>query len=145
MFLFINWLEVGEYAAELRIILWGVDPEIWARGNLCHHESDQEGSSRSEWILGLTASRCWNALHGMTWLSWVLTNRNAYILCKGEELCSNPTNWQWRTCVSIGSHCLEGRASLVQVVSRGLFVSTLQVNGRVWRLRKIRYNKLLPA
>jgi hypothetical protein len=42
----------------------------------------------------------------MTWLSFILTNRNAYIQCMGEELCLNPANWQWGTGVNIG-HCLE--------------------------------------
>jgi hypothetical protein len=55
--------------------------------------SGPEGSSRSEWILGVMASRCGNVLLSMMRLSLVLTNRNAYIQCEGDELCSSPDNW----------------------------------------------------
>jgi hypothetical protein len=37
-------------------------------------------------------------LHYVAWhhFPWFLTNRNAYIRCKGEKLCLNPINWQRR-------------------------------------------------
>jgi hypothetical protein len=38
------------------ILLWGVEPGIWAVGNFYHRKSGPEGSSRSEQILGLMAS-----------------------------------------------------------------------------------------
>jgi hypothetical protein len=35
-------------------------------------------------------------------------NMNAYIRLKGEEPCSNPANWQWGICISVGRRFLEG-------------------------------------
>jgi hypothetical protein len=45
---------------------------------------------------------------GWTWLSLVLTNRNAHIWRRSEELCSYPANLQWGTCISVGRNLLKG-------------------------------------
>jgi hypothetical protein len=46
--------------------VWGSEPENRAQGSFCHHKSGSDGSSRSEYILGLMASRCGNALNRLT-------------------------------------------------------------------------------
>jgi hypothetical protein len=56
---------------------------------------------------GADGFQMWKCITSDDMTSLVLTNRNAYIRCKGEELCSNPGNWQWRTCVSVGLYFLE--------------------------------------
>jgi hypothetical protein len=130
-------LDVSEYIAEPGILSRGLEQDISAGGNFCHSKSGPEGSSRSEQILGLVTSRYGNVLHRMTWLPLVSTNKNAYIRCRGEELCSNPANWQWETCVSLDATVWRWYvAGTSHPGRRGLFVSTSQVNGRVLRLRK---------
>jgi hypothetical protein len=114
-------LEVSEYVAGLGILLWGLEQEIRAEGSFCHRKSSRKGSSRSKWILGLMASGCGNSLHRMTWLPLVLTNRNAYIWCTGEELRSNPAKWWWGTGVSVELHCLEATRRWYEL-SGGSFV-----------------------
>jgi hypothetical protein len=74
----------------------------------------------------------------MTGLSLVSTSTNAYIRCEVE-----PTGNEGPVLASAATSWRED-ASLVQVTSRGLLVSNSLVDGRVWRLRKIRYNKLIP-
>lgn len=100
-------LEVFECVEEPGILVWVLEPEIWARSNFFHHKLGPEASSLSEYVLVLTASSHGNP-SDTTWFSLVLTNKNAYIRCKVQEFRSNPANVQWRTWVSDGCHFFEG-------------------------------------
>jgi hypothetical protein len=136
---------VSEYVAELVILLWGLEQEIWAEGNFCYRKSGSEGPKPVGVDLGADGFEMWNALHRMTWPSLVLINRNAYIRCRSGELYSNPANWQWGTGVSVGRPCLEVSTSHFGVWG-GLFVSTSSDNWRVLRLRKFFiHNKLIQV
>jgi hypothetical protein len=72
------------------------------------------------------ATRCGNILVGMC-SSSVLTSRNAYIRCKGDELYSNPASWQGGTCVRFESHFSDGRCAAGTSHLGGLCVSASQV------------------
>jgi hypothetical protein len=91
------YLDVSAYVAEL-----GIFCGVWSRKS--------EHRAISAWgpvDPGADGFQMWNAIRRITWLVLGLTNRNAFIRCRGEELGSSPANWQWGTGVSVGRHCLE--------------------------------------
>jgi hypothetical protein len=100
---------------------------------------------------GRSRSRGWwhpDALHRMRWLPLILTNKNAYIRCKGEELCSNPANWQWGTSVSVEHHYLEwyvAGISHLEGGGGGALCFNFTVQRTCFVTLKIRCNKLTPV
>jgi hypothetical protein len=78
-------LEVSEYTAELGILLWGLEQEIWAGGSFCHHKSKLKEVQPAG--VDLRAFRCEIRYIGLRDFSLVLTKMKAYIICRVEELC----------------------------------------------------------
>jgi hypothetical protein len=77
--------------------------------------------------------------HRITWLALVLPNRNAYIRCMGEGLCSDQANWQWGIGVICGRWCIASISHLWQL----FFSFTGQLTSSA--TLEVRYNKYMPA